>query len=272
MCIRDRVDAAIFDHDPLRLLRAVRLENSRGLIIGPDLARLIRSKAELASLPSVERIFVELCRILEPPASSYGVRRLDELGLLSIILPEVAALKNITQNQFHHLDVYNHVLASMDELEWIMATPETAFPDRGKQIRERLERQIAGDADCRLALTLTALLHDIAKPYCRFTDGDGSVRFFEHDRRGSEIASSILSRFKVSNGLIQVVTHLVNRHMRFEGLVQQNPPSDRARLRYLRATEPWTPEAIMLSVSDRRSVRGPRVTEADIERHMEISR
>src|SRR5665811_2080517 len=113
MCIRDRVDAAIFDHDPLRLLRAVRLENSRGLIIGPDLARLIRSKAELASLPSVERIFVELCRILEPPASSYGVRRLDELGLLSIILPEVAALKNITQNQFHHLDVYNHVLASM---------------------------------------------------------------------------------------------------------------------------------------------------------------
>lgn len=266
------VDDAIFDHDPLRLLRAARLEKTRGLVIGPDLARLIVSKAELASLPSVERTFVELCRILEPPAASSGVRRLDELGLLRMILPEVAALRNITQNQFHHLDVFDHVLASMDELEWIMASLESTFPGRGEQLRERLNRRIAGDADCRMALTLAALFHDIAKPDCRFTDDDGLVRFFEHDRSGSEMASAILGRFKASNGLIRVVAHLVNRHMHFEGLVQQDPPSDRARLRYLQATEPWTPEAIMLSVSDRRSVRGPRVTEADIKRHMDISR
>jgi len=266
------VEDDIFDRDPLRLLRAVRLEKTRGMVIGPALARLIRSKAELALLPSVERTFVELCRILGPPAGSAGVRRLDELGLLITLLPEVAALKYITQNQFHHLDVYDHVLASMDEIEWVMASPESAFPGRGKQLRERLGRQIAGDSDSSLALTLAALFHDIAKPYCRFTDDDGLVRFFEHDRRGSEMASATLGRFKASNSLIRVVAHLVNRHMRFEGLVQQDPPSDRARLRYLRATEPWTPEAIMLSVSDRRSVRGPRVTQADIERHLEISR
>lgn len=266
------VDADIFDRDPLRLLRAVRLEKIRGLVIGPDLARLIRSKAGLASLPSVERSFVELCRILGPPSSSTGVRRMDELGLLAVLLPEVAALKGITQNQFHHLDVYDHVMTSMDELEWIMAAPESVFPGRGEQLRQRLEKKIAGDTDCSLALTLAALFHDIAKPYCRFTDDDGLVRFFEHDLRGSEMVSAILSRYKAGNRLTQVVAHLVRRHMRFEGLVQQHPPSDRARLRYLRSTEPWTQEALILSVSDRRSVRGPRVTEADIERHLEISR
>ncbi|MHB9112179.1 MAG: HD domain-containing protein [Thermoleophilia bacterium] len=266
------VEDAIFDRDPLRLLRAVRLEKTRGLVIGPPLARLIQSKAEMASLPSVERSFVELCRIVGPPSGSAGIRRLDELGLLDVLLPEITALKDVTQNQFHHLDVFDHVLASMDELEWVMTSPESAFPGRGKQLQERLGQKIAGGADCSLALTLAALFHDIAKPYCRFTDDDGLVRFFEHDRRGSEMVSAILGRYKTGNRLIQVVAHLVNRHMRFEGLVQQDPPSERARLRYLRATEPWTPEAIMLSVSDRRSVRGPRVTEADIERHLEISR
>ena len=266
------VDDAIFDRDPLRLLRAVRLEKTRGLVIAPTLARLIHSKVKLAVLPSVERTFAELCRIVGPPSGSTGVRRLDDLGLLGVLLPELNALKEITQNQFHHLDVYDHVLASMDELEWIMASPESVFPGRGEQLRDRLGRKIAGDADCSLALTLAALFHDVAKPYCRFTDDDGLVRFFEHDRRGSEMVSEVLGRFKAGNRLTQVVAHLVYRHMRFEGLVQQDPPSERARLRYLRATEPWTPEAIMLSVSDRRSVRGPRVTEADIERHLEISR
>lgn len=266
------VEDAIFDRDPLRLLRAARLEKTRELAIGPALHDLIRSKAALASLPSVERTFMELLRIVRPPSGSASIRRLDDLGLLIVLLPEISALKNITQNQFHHLDVYDHVLASMDQLEWIMASPESTFPGRGKQLAERLGRQIAGDADCSLALTLAALFHDVAKPHCRFTDDEGLVRFFEHDRQGAEMASTILGRFKASNGLIRVVEHLVSRHMRFEGLVQQDPPSDRSRLRYLRATEPWTQEAIMLSVSDRRSVRGPWVTEAHIERHMEVSR
>jgi len=263
---------SIFDRDPLRLLRAVRLEKTRGMTIGPYLVSMIQDKAELATKPAAERTFIELCRIVGPPVGSAGVRRLDELGLLSVLLPEVSALKDVTQNQFHHLDVYNHVLASMDEIESLMASPESAFPGFGKQLRERLARRISGDVSCSLALSLAALFHDIAKPHCRFIDDDGLVRFFEHDRRGAEMTSDILGHFKGGNNLVRVVAHLVYRHMRFEGLVQQEPPSDRAKLRFLRATEPWAPEAIMLSVSDRRSVRGPRVTEADMEHHMELSR
>lgn len=115
-------------------------------------------------------------------------------------------------------------------------------------------------------------MHDIAKPYCRFIDDDGQVRFFEHDRRGAVMAASILSRFKASSETRSSVSFLVKKHMRFEGLLQQPVPSDRARLRYLRATEPLTPEAIVLSVSDRLSVQGKLVTEADVRNHLMLAR
>ena len=264
------VNDKIFDRDPLRLLRAARLEKTHGLIIGPGLAGLICSRAPLAVQAAGERTFAELSRLLEPPAA-LAIRRLDRLGLLEAVLPEVTALKGITQNEYHHLDVYGHTLAFIEALESVIADPGRFFPGRGRRIRERLDRRIAGDADCRLVMILAGLFHDIAKPYCRFIDDDGLVRFFEHDRRGSEMAGGILSRFKVSSAAAAAVAHLVRRHMRFEGLLQEEPPSERARLRYLRATEPFAPEAIVLSVSDRLSVRGVLVTEADIASHLKLA-
>ncbi len=266
------VEDDIFDRDPLRLLRAVRLEKQSAMTIGPELARRILSKSELASKPSAERTFTELSRVLEAPGCGAGARRLDELGLLDVLIPELSALKGITQNEFHHLDVFEHTLAFLDALDNEIANPESFFPGMEKKIRERLERRLAGGISCRLVLGLAGLFHDIAKPYCRFTDTDGLVRFFEHDRLGADMAGEILTRFKASSESRRAVIQLVRRHMRFEGLIQENEPSDRARLRYLRATEPFSQESIMLSVSDRLAVRGIRVSEADIEHHLELAR
>jgi len=266
------VSDSIFDDDPLRLLRAVRLEKGRGLVIGPALARAINDKSVLASRPAVERIFFELSLLLEPPGAAATVRRLDEMGLLEVLFPELTTLKGITQNEFHHLDVFNHVLASVEALERIVMDPEEYFPGRGASLTELLDRPVAGDAGRRLVLVLAALFHDVAKPNCRFTDHDGLVRFFEHDRLGAELTAVILARFRISNDAVETVVRLVRRHMRFEGLVQQDVPSDRARLRYLNATAPTSRESIMLSVSDRMAVRGVRVTEDDIRHHLALAR
>lgn len=266
------INNAIFDNDPLRLLRAPRLEKTHELVIGPSLALLISTKAILASSPAAERIFLELSRILATPGVSASVARLDELGLLEVLLPELGALKGIAQNDYHHLDVFNHVLASVEALEKELDDPESFFPGRGDAINQRIKRRVAGDADCPLVLILAALFHDIAKPHCRFIDKDGQVRFFEHDRLGADLADDILTRLKVSNEARKAVTHLVRRHMRFEGLLQEESPSDRARLRYLKATEPWSIEAILLSVSDRLAVRGIRVHERDIDHHLGLAR
>jgi len=72
------VTETIFEDDPLRLLRAVRLEDELDFRIAPLTEELVRAHAPLADRPAGERILAELERL-----SVAGFRRLDELGLLA---------------------------------------------------------------------------------------------------------------------------------------------------------------------------------------------
>jgi tRNA nucleotidyltransferase/poly(A) polymerase len=71
------VQDTVFRDDPLRLLRAVRLEDELDFRIVTGTEDLIRRDVALVTLPAGERIVAELWRL-----SPRGYRRLDELGLL----------------------------------------------------------------------------------------------------------------------------------------------------------------------------------------------
>lgn len=262
----------IFDDDPLRLMRAVRLSVTQGFAITPGLERQISGKAHLAGDPAAERLFEELSPILEPPRGAAGIRAMDGLGLLQVLLPDFKALQGVTQNRFHHLDVYEHTLANYNELSRIIESPGRYFPDHAGQLAERGTGMVTGNASWRLMLGLASLFHDIAKPHRRQIGDDGNVHFLDHAGAGREMTARILSRFRAPNTLLRSVSFLVGKHMRFEGLVQQHPASKRAKYRYLRATDPLSPELIILSVSDRLSVRGELVSEEDVKRHLELAR
>src|SRR5688500_8169456 len=72
------VSPTVFEDDPLRLLRAVRLEDELGFQLDDATAALVRTYAELVSRPAGERILGELERL-----STGGFRRADELGVLA---------------------------------------------------------------------------------------------------------------------------------------------------------------------------------------------
>jgi tRNA nucleotidyltransferase/poly(A) polymerase len=71
------VSPRVFDDDPLRLLRAVRLEDELGFRLDAESEALVRGRAPLVGRPAGERILDELRRL-----SADGYERLDELGLL----------------------------------------------------------------------------------------------------------------------------------------------------------------------------------------------
>jgi tRNA nucleotidyltransferase/poly(A) polymerase len=81
------VSASVFEDDPLRLLRAVRLEDELGFRLDPETERRVREHAELVTHPAGERILAELVRLSEA-----GYRRADELGLLSPLQGSSAGL------------------------------------------------------------------------------------------------------------------------------------------------------------------------------------
>jgi hypothetical protein len=74
------VSPNVFDADPLRLLRAVRLEDELGFRLDLETERLVRAQASLAGRPAGERILDELARL-----SADGYDRLAELGLLAAL-------------------------------------------------------------------------------------------------------------------------------------------------------------------------------------------
>jgi tRNA nucleotidyltransferase/poly(A) polymerase len=71
------VGESAFEDDPLRLLRAVRLEDELDVGLDDETERLVREHVGLVTRPAGERILAELRRL-----SPSGYRRLDELGLL----------------------------------------------------------------------------------------------------------------------------------------------------------------------------------------------
>jgi len=71
------VSDTIFADDPLRLLRAVRLEDELGFRMDDATEALLRASAHLVTLPAGERTLSELRRL-----SADGYRRLAEVGLL----------------------------------------------------------------------------------------------------------------------------------------------------------------------------------------------
>jgi tRNA nucleotidyltransferase/poly(A) polymerase len=72
------VTPSVFEDDPLRLLRAVRLEDELGFRLDAETEALVRRSAGRVTDPAGERILAELERL-----SPDGFRRLDELGLLA---------------------------------------------------------------------------------------------------------------------------------------------------------------------------------------------
>jgi tRNA nucleotidyltransferase/poly(A) polymerase len=74
------VSTTVFAADPLRLLRAVRLEDELGFRCDPETEALVRSHVGLVREAAGERVLDELERL-----SVAGFLRLDELGLLAAL-------------------------------------------------------------------------------------------------------------------------------------------------------------------------------------------
>ncbi|MEJ1729610.1 hypothetical protein SMA90_25080, partial [Escherichia coli] len=127
-----------FSDDPLRMIRAIRFATQLEFIIDSDsFASITRNTARI-HIVSQERITAELQKIMASRKPSIGFNLLEESGLLSIILPQVASLRGVeTLEGKGHKENFSHTMEVLDNV---------AF------------------ASDNIWLRWAALLHDVGKP------------------------------------------------------------------------------------------------------------
>jgi poly(A) polymerase len=194
--------AARFEEDRLRLLRAVRFAAQLGFRLERETRRaLVRLAPEVASV-SGERVREELKRLLLARRRKSGLRLLDAVGLLAVLLPEVSAGKGVPQGESAHPegDVFEHTLLAVAKLT------QPKWP-----------------------LVLALLLHDTGKPPTFLRRPH--ITFYGHEGAGEALAREVCHRLKMSREERESVAWLIRNHLR----LRDAPQMRRSRLRQLLA-------------------------------------
>jgi len=169
-----------FQEDALRIMRALRFASVLGFSLDAETSNAINRNAKLLKNIAVERISVELNKLINGLDADKIL--LSYTLVIEEIIPEIKAMIGFEQNNpYHHLDVWRHTVES------IINTP------------------------AETALRLTMLFHDIAKPVS-YTEEDSIGHFYGHPQISSDMAKQILSRLKYDNQTIETVTQLILYH------------------------------------------------------------
>jgi poly(A) polymerase len=170
---------------------------------------------------SQERVTAELDRLLSGRAPGRGLRLLESTGALARVLPELLPAVGCDQNSFHHFDVWEHTIATVEAI------------NVDDNIRTR---------------RWAALLHDIGKPAVRHTKKNGEWGFYKHETAGAEIAGQVLRRLKMNHREATEAELLVRRHMD-----RPNPEDPRSVRRFLKKLDHLWTDSLALKRADNAS-------------------
>lgn len=177
--------------DPLRILRAVRFRNQLGFDYDKQTRQALERAIDNDYLEqiAIDRVRIELTRILINPNRHHAFADMDELGILQRLLPELTACKGVAQPKNYHAegDVWVHTLRCIE-----------ALPKHPSQ-----------------RLAWATLLHDIGKPPTITLPSTPTdrIHFNHHHAVGSRLANAILTRLNFPKKMIADITWMVHYHL-----------------------------------------------------------
>ena len=183
--------------------------------MAPQLARI-----------TVERVAVELDKMLLGADPVAGVELMVQTGMGEVVLPEVGGMKMAIDEHHQHKDVYQHSLTVL---------------------RQAIALEEPGEHD--LVLRWAALLHDIGKPATRRHESDGGVSFHHHEVVGAKMVRKRMRTLKYSKQMVDDVSQLVYLHLRFHGY-GEGRWTDSAVRRYVNDAGPLLPRLHKLVRAD----------------------
>ncbi|MWD26809.1 [protein-PII] uridylyltransferase [Aquicoccus sp. SCR17] len=207
---------ALADHDAflsdkLNILRVFEEGLRTGLLIHPDVMRLITRNLQLIddgmrNDPVANRIFLGL--LLKHGNPERALRRMNELGVLAAFLPEFEPVVAMMQfNMYHHYTVDEHIIQCLSHLSQIE--------------RDELQEELPVSTDIvhsgfnRKVLYVALLLHDI-----------GKGRDEDHSVLGAQIARRVCPRLGLKKSECDTVEWLVRHHLLMSDMAQKRDIAD----------------------------------------------
>lgn len=142
-------------------------------------------KLSIVNPKQVANELTKLCLHADQPSLAF--RLMVKFGLLDEFFPELLRCINIEQsNKSTGLDLFNHIMYTLD-----------AVPKNNNDL---------------LLMRITALLHDIGKPYTKIHVND-ELHFFNHENVGAFLSEKILNRWGFSKNIISPTLRLIQNHL-----------------------------------------------------------
>lgn len=251
-----------FIDDPLRILRAYRFAALLGFDISAETRALMKESIPKLSAVSAERLREELFFILCEENSSHTVDMIQADGVLDALFPEIIPSRGFEQNDYHHLDVFNHALETLRCLETVFTNLPAALDPFGDRIEEYLNREVVKGRPRRALLKLGALFHDLGKPSSLTIDPSGRRRFSGHEVASEHLVKQIASRLRLSRKEQKILCQWVRGHMRGT-LLSMLPLPQKGTKRLCREFGDDIIGLLLLIISDRAATRGPRAKKSE---------
>ncbi|MEX0683955.1 MAG: HD domain-containing protein [Dehalococcoidia bacterium] len=270
--------------DPLRPLRGARIAAQLGFELEPVTREMVERLAPTVSDAAPERQREELMRVFAAPLAGRGVRLLEELGLLAVVLPELDVTRGVEQPKEHTYDVFGHCLTAVEKLDVLLADEEPDGEVDGRLWRELwsalgwwsggheyMRAPVVMGTPRGALLKFCGLLHDIGKPATKTFEESGRMRFFGHSDVGAEMAVSLMRRLRFSGREIDIVRRMIEAHLRPVQMAQERVPSKRAVYKFFRDTGGAGIDTLFLSLADHLATVGPDINWNGYRAHVAVT-
>jgi len=171
--------------DPLRMLRAIRFANAKGMDLDLETFKAIQKNMPLIKKEAPERISGELLKMFESKNLITGLTLMLVTGFFKEVIPELQEGFEVEQNKHHGESILLHNMLAADAIK---------KPDP--------------------ILKLALLLHDVGKVKTKhFNEEIQDYNFLGHEIVGAKMAIRIMKRLKFSANDIERVDNIIRHHM-----------------------------------------------------------
>lgn len=250
------VSRTTFDDDPVRILRAFSFSAALDFKIDKQTLKLAVLKRAKLRFPSGERLRDEIFKILDTERAGLTLKAMLKAGVLQVLFPEIKSMRGIGRGGYHHLDVLDHSIETVRQLDMLTKALAGNAP-----IQNYLNQEISVSRRRLALLKFGAFLHDIGKPAAMRRVGR-KLTFYGHERIGRQLGDGIARRLKLSNEEIHSLRKMILWHLRPGYLTNIKEVTARSLFRFFRDTGTEALSVLLLSLADQQATCGVKTTAA----------